>query len=156
MKPEIFCKAKHLLCFLVEVLNCDDAQFGKASDEVPIFTQNYISDRPEIDQEETFVHTREGDQTEVICVVHSSPKANVTWYKNGEPLDTRQHQISQIGNRHTLSLPITTKEAFGQYTCRASNTYGTSQKTTEVSGLSMFFYITEVSRFGTKNVPNVR
>jgi len=93
-----------------------------------------VEHRPEIDQEETFVHTREGDQTEVICVVHSSPKANVTWYKNGEPLDTRQHQISQIGNRHTLSLPITTKEAFGQYTCRASNTYGTSQKTTEVSG----------------------
>ena len=93
-----------------------------------------ISDRPEIEQEETFIHTREGGQTEVICVVHSSPRANVSWFKNGAPLDTRANQINQIGNRHTLSLPITGRDSFGEYTCRASNPYGTSQKTTEVSG----------------------
>ena len=104
---------------------------------LPLCIKKYfaiVADRPEIDQEETFIHTREGDQTEVLCVVHSSPRAEVTWYKNGEPLDTNQHQINTIGNRHTLSLPITTKEAFGQYTCRAQNEYGESQKTTEVSG----------------------
>ena len=40
-----------------------------------------ISDAPEIEQEETFIHTGEGDETEVICVVHSSPKADVSWFK---------------------------------------------------------------------------
>jgi len=94
-----------------------------------------VQHRPEIEQEETFIHTREGDQTEVICVVHSSPRANVSWFKNGAPLEqTRANQVNQIGNRHTLSLPITGRDSFGEYTCRASNTYGTSQKTTEVSG----------------------
>jgi len=93
-----------------------------------------VQHRPEIEQEETFIHTREGDQTEVICVVHSSPRAEVTWYKNGDQLDMSTNAISHVGNRHTLSIPITNPEAFGQYTCRAQNQYGESQKTTEVSG----------------------
>ena len=38
-------------------------------------------DQPEIEQEETFIHTQEGDETEVICVVHASPKAEVKWFK---------------------------------------------------------------------------
>ena len=42
-----------------------------------------VSDAPEIEQEETFIHTGEGDETEVICVVHSSPKADVSWFKVG-------------------------------------------------------------------------
>ena len=46
-----------------------------------------VSDAPEIEQEETFIHTGEGDETEVICVVHSSPKADVSWFK------VRTHQL---------------------------------------------------------------
>ena len=41
----------------------------------------FFTDQPEIEQEETFIHTQEGDETEVICVVHSSPKADVKWFK---------------------------------------------------------------------------
>ena len=40
-----------------------------------------IVDQPEIEQEETFIHTQEGDETEVICVVHASPKAEIKWFK---------------------------------------------------------------------------
>ena len=40
-----------------------------------------FTDQPEIEQEETFIHTQEGDETEVICVVHASPKAEVKWFK---------------------------------------------------------------------------
>ncbi len=47
----------------------------------------YFPDSPEIEQEETFIHTGEGDETEVICVVHSSPKADVQWYKDGRVSD---------------------------------------------------------------------
>ena len=45
----------------------------------------FVADAPEIEQEETFIHTGEGDETEVICVVHSSPKADVSWFKVGLP-----------------------------------------------------------------------
>ena len=43
-----------------------------------------------VEQEQTYIHTRENDETEVTCIVHSSPKATVTWYKNGEPLEKDQ------------------------------------------------------------------
>ena len=94
-----------------------------------------ISDKPELEQEETFIHTGEGDQTEVICIVHSSPKAEVTWYKDGGPIDSSSGFImNQRGNRHTLTIPSVDSSKFGRYSCRAQNAYGEDQKTTEVSG----------------------
>jgi hypothetical protein len=95
-----------------------------------------VQHQPEIEQEETFIHTQEGDETEVICVVHSSPKADVKWFKDGTPLDVGTHILNDIGNRHTLTLPVAGEDAFGQYTCQAENQYGKSSKTTEVSGLA--------------------
>ena len=95
----------------------------------------YIPDAPTIEQEETFIHTGEGDETEVICIVHSSPKAEVTWFKDGKPLDPSTSVISQRGNRHTLMIPSVDKKSFGDYTCQARNQYGQDRKTTEVSGM---------------------
>ena len=99
----------------------------------------HISDPPEIEQEETFIHTGEGDETEVICIVHSSPKAKVTWYKNGQIIsnDDNGVVISHRGNRHTLMIPGVTEDNFGDYTCKAENKYGEAQKTTRVSGKQM-------------------
>merc|ERR1712223_1924552 len=95
-----------------------------------------VQHKPEIEQEETFIHTGEGDQTEVICIVHSSPKAEITWYKDSEPLtqESADYLINQRGNRHTLTIPGVDSSKFGKYTCRAQNQYGEDQKTTEVSG----------------------
>ena len=95
-----------------------------------------IADKPEIEQEETFIHTGEGDQTEVICIVHSSPKATVTWFKDGEELTQESHDflINTHGNRHTLTIPGVDSTKFGKYACRAENGLGEDQKTTEVSG----------------------
>merc|ERR1711976_427618 len=108
-----------------------DNGFGQPSSAV---LKLDVQHAPEIEQEETFVHSREGDETEAICVVHSSPRAEVTWYKNNQPLDSSRNQITHIGNRHKLTIPVTSKESFGQYTCRATNQYGESSKTTEISG----------------------
>jgi hypothetical protein len=99
-----------------------------------------ITDKPDIEQEETFIHTGEGDQTEVICIVHSSPRAEVSWYKDGLPLDGSTHLINQRGNRHTLTIPEVDSSKFGKYTCRAQNQYGEDQKTTEVSGNKVAWY----------------
>jgi len=95
-----------------------------------------VQHKPEIEQEETFIHTGEGDQTEVICVVHSSPKATVTWFKDSEKLtqESADFLINQRGNRHTLTIPGVDSSKFGKYTCRAENGLGEDQKTTEVSG----------------------
>ena len=93
-----------------------------------------ITDKPEIEQEETFIHTGEGDQTEVICIVHSSPHAEVTWLKDGAAIDESMFLVNQRGNRHTLTIPSVDTSKFGKYTCKAQNQYGEDQKTTEVSG----------------------
>ena len=60
--------------------------------------------KPEIEQEETFIHSRDGDEVEITCTIHASPPAEVEWYRNGQLLDPRQVVISRRGNRHTLML----------------------------------------------------
>ncbi len=47
-------------------------------------------DAPIVEQEQTYIHTREHDETEVVCVVHASPRAAVRWYKNGRIMDSDQ------------------------------------------------------------------
>ena len=95
-----------------------------------------FADKPEIEQEETFIHTGEGDETEVICIVHASPRAEVTWFKDGEVITQGQGQtvINQRGNRHTLLIPGVSEESFGDYTCEGQNPLGKARKTTTVSG----------------------
>ena len=97
-------------------------------------------DPPEIEQEETFIHTGEGDETEVICIVHASPKAKVTWLKDGFPVDESRNPVNQRGNRHTLVIPNVNEESFGDYTCEAQNSFGTQSKSTRVSGTIIFIF----------------
>ena len=60
----------------------------------------FFADQPEIEQEETFIHTQEGDETEVICVVHSSPKADVKWFK------VEKHFIIYLNIYIYYSVPV--------------------------------------------------
>ena len=80
------------------------------------------------------IHTSSGDQEELVCIVHSSPHATVTWLKNGQPIDTATNVISQRGNKHSLTLVDINEDMFGQYTCRATNKLGTVEKSTQISG----------------------
>jgi hypothetical protein len=94
-----------------------------------------FSDAPEIENEEAYIHTSEGDKTEVICIVHSSPKAEVTWYKDGQPLEpTPAHTVEHRGNRHTLTISGIEPAHFGTYSCKAQNQYGEDKKSTVVTG----------------------
>uniref|UniRef100_A0A0K2T4S6 Uncharacterized protein n=1 Tax=Lepeophtheirus salmonis TaxID=72036 RepID=A0A0K2T4S6_LEPSM len=94
-----------------------------------------VQHAPEIEQEETFIHTGAGDETEVICIVHSSPKASLTWFKDEVPLGTEsEFEMNQRGNRHTLLISNIDENKFGKYRCEASNEFGIDSKTTEVSG----------------------
>ena len=63
-----------------------------------------VQHKPEIEQEETYIHSRDGDEVEITCTIHASPPAEVEWYKNGQLLDNRNWVISSRGNRHTLEL----------------------------------------------------
>ena len=93
-----------------------------------------ISDPPVVQQEQTFIHTTESDETEVTCTVHASPKAEVMWFKNGAPLHRDQGIFMDRGNRHSLILAGIKNPIFGVYKCKATNKFGSDERTTEVSG----------------------
>lgn len=87
-----------------------------------------------MEQEQTYIHTRENDETEVICTVHASPRAEVQWLKNGLPVNKNDSIVTNRGNRHTLLLPGIKESTFGSYTCKGTNKFGSDEKTTVVSG----------------------
>ena len=59
---------------------------------VPFFFRNLnfwlcFADPPEITGEQSYIQEgSEGIKLELVCIVHASPKANVTWYKDGHRL----------------------------------------------------------------------
>jgi len=75
-------------------------------------------------------------EEEIVCTVHSSPRAEVTWTKDGEilPKDTTNFLVSQRGNQHILKLKQISKEMFGMYSCEAKNELGSDRTSIEVSG----------------------
>jgi len=108
-----------------------DNGFG---DPATALIQLDVQHKPQIETEQTFIHTREGDNAEVVCIVHSSPKAKVEWFKNGRPLGEREGHISTRGNKHSLHLFSMKEQTFGTYSCRAENKLGMDEKSTQVSG----------------------
>lgn len=91
---------------------------------------------PEIEISNEVVHSGEGYESELTCVVHAHPGAKVTWFKNDLPLK-ESHHISQLksGNSHSLRISATKKTDFGNYKCVANNSIGTTSKVITLSGL---------------------
>ncbi len=58
-----------------------------------------VQHAPTVEQEQTFIHTREDDETEVVCIVHASPKAKVEWFKNGKPLKSEDGMVKVTQKR---------------------------------------------------------
>jgi hypothetical protein len=94
-----------------------------------------VQHKPEIEQEETFIHTKDGDDVEITCTVHASPSAEVSWYRNGGLLPAGKTVVQTRGNRHSLLLQQVGKvDLHGKYQCRAKNQLGEDMALTEVSG----------------------
>jgi len=94
-----------------------------------------VQHKPEIEQEETFIHTKDGDDVEITCTVHASPPADVSWYRNGGLLPADKTVVQTRGNRHSLLLQqVGSVDLHGKYQCRAKNPLGEAMALTEVSG----------------------
>lgn len=94
-----------------------------------------VQHKPEIEQEETFIHTKDGDDVEITCTVHASPSAEVSWYRNGGLLSPEKTVVQTRGNRHSLLLQqVGSVDLHGKYQCRAKNQLGEAMALTEVSG----------------------
>jgi len=90
---------------------------------------------PEMEVGEVFVHTKSDDKAEIVCVVHAFPPPTVVWAFNGNALSSSEGtKIGKIGSRHTLTIAKVQPINFGTYTCQASNTFGSDERSIELSG----------------------
>lgn len=90
---------------------------------------------PDISVDKSWIHSGEGFEAQLECIVHADPQPSVSWYQNSFPIQpTDRRTMSSRGNRHTLSIRHVQQEDFGNYSCVADNTLGRSKKYMEVSG----------------------
>ncbi|XP_065202669.1 limbic system-associated membrane protein-like isoform X2 [Planococcus citri] len=90
---------------------------------------------PEIEVEKDWVHTGEGREAELVCIVHAEPPAEVHWYRNTLRLDITERRITENrGSRHTLIIRKVHSTDFGNYSCFADNPIGKNRQFVTLSG----------------------
>ncbi|XP_037028258.1 protein amalgam [Bradysia coprophila] len=90
---------------------------------------------PDISVEKSWIHSGEGFEAQLVCIVHADPSPTVSWLQNSFPLQpTDRRVMSSRGNRHSLNIRHVQPEDFGNYSCVADNSLGRSKKYMEVSG----------------------
>ena len=78
-----------------------------------------------------------GHQAILVCNIHSSPRAEVVWYRGTLLLENDNRMYREVvGTRHTLTIHHVKEEEFTQYRCQATNSLGTGAATISISGES--------------------
>ncbi|XP_068205802.1 protein amalgam-like isoform X2 [Palaemon carinicauda] len=91
---------------------------------------------PEIIAEQTLVHSGEGDQAKLLCIVHGRPVPALTWLKEGQAVKEDRHiQEHDAQHRHTLTINQVQSEDFGDYKCIAENERGQAEHTLRLTGI---------------------
>jgi len=91
---------------------------------------------PHLSVEHPSVETGPGETKHLLCIVHASPKAKVTWMRNGELVDTSspQFEVNSDRHRHSLTVLSISSDKLGSYQCVAENTLGKEEKTIHLKG----------------------
>jgi len=83
---------------------------------------------PEITGEQSYIQDGlEGIiKLELVCIVHASPKATVSWYKNGRLVQPSERiLIEKISRKHLFTIKnLDEIQDAGTYTCHAKNSLG--------------------------------
>ncbi|XP_015603689.1 opioid-binding protein/cell adhesion molecule homolog isoform X2 [Cephus cinctus] len=100
------------------------------------FIELVVNYPPEVQVEQEAVHTGMGKDSQLTCIVHAHPHANVTWFKNKKHIDPKDRIfMKNNGSKHTLVLKRTTNDDFATYTCQASNALGTTSRNVTLTGV---------------------
>jgi len=81
---------------------------------------------PEITGEQSYIQDEGSIMLELVCIVHAYPKAEVTWYKDGQQLvESDTITVEKIGRKHLLQVRnLDEIRDAGTYTCHAVNPVG--------------------------------
>ncbi|KAK6632354.1 hypothetical protein RUM44_007395, partial [Polyplax serrata] len=90
---------------------------------------------PEVEVERSWVHSGEGFEAQLVCIVHADPPADVLWYRDTLRLDTTERRSFETrGSRHTLIIRKVQASDFGNFSCVADNTLGKMRQYLQLSG----------------------
>ncbi|KAG0724048.1 Hemicentin-2 [Chionoecetes opilio] len=109
---------------------------------------------PEIITEQAILHTGEGDEAKLVCIVHGRPTPTVTWTRGGHAINTDRHISSHDGlHRHALTVKHVKDDDFGDYTCTATSPLGRTNSSLRLTGKSsgvnamlVYFQVRRVSQ----------
>merc|ERR550517_1368041 len=94
-----------------------------------------VSYLPEIRAERPHVHCGPGHPFRLCCRVRARPRAKVSWQRDGRIIERSDGvEIVAKGGRSCLHVAHMKEGDFGQYTCEASNTLGSSKDSIIVVG----------------------
>ncbi|XP_045133288.1 limbic system-associated membrane protein-like isoform X2 [Portunus trituberculatus] len=106
---------------------------------------------PEIITEQAILHTGEGDEAKLVCIVHGRPTPKVTWMRGGHSINTDRHLSTHDGlHRHTLTVKQVKEEDFGNYTCIAESNLGRVNSSLRLTGLPRMPRLTSSPAGGEK------
>ena len=95
---------------------------------------------PEIKVQEEWIHSGEGYQAEIACIISGEPRPQVEWYRGNQKLNVKgslgQYKVTTNGRSYTLQIDQLREQDFGFYSCRARNEQGQSYKQIELSGIA--------------------
>ncbi|XP_039279416.1 limbic system-associated membrane protein isoform X1 [Nilaparvata lugens] len=102
---------------------------------ITVDMQLHVLYPPEVEVERSWVHSGEGYEAQLVCIVHGEPHPNTLWYQDSFPLEpTERRTMESRGNKHTLTIRNVQSSDFGNYSCVAENTLGKAKKYMELSG----------------------
>lgn len=95
---------------------------------------------PEVQVQQEWIHSGEGYQAEIVCLIQGEPKPQVEWFQGTTKLDVAnsrgQYKMTNEGSEYVLTIDGMTVDDFGFYVCRAQNQQGSDHKQIEVSGIA--------------------
>lgn len=89
---------------------------------------------------QSILHTGDGDEAKLVCIVHGHPTPEVSWKRGGHLVASDKHLMTHDGeHRHSLIIRHVQEDDFGVYTCFASNKHGVTNSTLSITGQFIFF-----------------
>jgi len=91
---------------------------------------------PTVRVTEKSLHTGLGDEEELVCHVTGVPRPEVTWFRDGHPLDSRTNNVLMFhkNGRHSLTILDIDSTSVGDYQCVANNTVGVDASIIKLTG----------------------
>lgn len=98
-----------------------------------------------------------GDVTEILCIIkRGTPPITFKWLHNGREINSHtKYKISTTKTSSHLHIGEIVASDIGNFTCAATNPYGTDTKTESVSMEGNFFLLTSckiIPDFKMKNI----